>query len=192
MRSAFLLSLVLLGLNTILNAQIPAKKFDTTMKMGRVGYRVFINNKNAERNSLTITPVGFDKNVSEVSFEVKGRTNKAEVDDVNRDGFPDLVVYVFTNDSIPQGKVIGIASEKNEQIAPIGFPDILDDPKLRTGYKGFDTFMLLEGYLVRRFPVYSAEGVQTNMIRQIMYQVVPAERGGYKFKSLRMLDYNKQ
>jgi hypothetical protein len=104
---------------------------------------------------------------------------------------------VFTNDSIPKGNVIAISSEKNETVAPIVFPDIFDDPKLRVGYKGNDVFFLMEGYLVRRFPVYPVEGAPAaastgNLFRQIQYMVIPGDRGGSKFKPMRSYDFTKQ
>ncbi|MES2005104.1 MAG: hypothetical protein V4450_11315 [Bacteroidota bacterium] len=179
-------------------AQIPARKFDTSMKVGKTGYKLSCNNKNPDRNVVMITPIGFDKDVRDFSFEVKGRITKAEVDDINRDGFPDLVFYVFTIglDSLPKGNVIGISSEGNQSVALIGFPDIYDDPKLRIGYKGNDEFFLMEGYLVRRFPVAPAAGAPAPttpgvLYRQIQYMVVPGERGS-KFKPMRSYEFTKQ
>ena len=177
-------------------AQLPARRLDTTMKVGKIGYRVLCTNKSADRNNISITPIGFEKDVRDFSFEIKGRIGRAEVDDMNRDGVADLVLYVFNNDSIPKGSVIGIASEKNENIAAISFPDIFNDPKLRVGYKGNDVYFLMEGYLVRRFPVYPTEGgppapASGTLMRQVQYQVVPEERGGYKFKPLRSYDFTK-
>lgn len=193
-----LLAVILIMINLGSEAQgVPARKIDTTMKVGKTGYRLTCNNKSSERNTVTIGPLGFDKDVRDFSFEIKGRITRAEVDDINRDGYPDLVFYVFSNDSIPKGNVVAISSEKNETIAPIMFPDIFDDPKLRIGYKGNDVFFLMEGYLVRRFPVYPSEGTPaaaTNgtLMRQIQYQVVPGDRGGFKFKPMRSYEFTKQ
>jgi hypothetical protein len=178
------------------HAQLPARRLDTTMKVGKVGYRVSCTNKYPEKNNITITPIGFEKDVREFSFEIKGRIGISEVDDMNRDGFPDLVLYIVSNDSIPKTSVIGIASEKNESVTPISLPDIFNDPKLRIGYKGNDVFFLMEGYLVRRFPVYPTEGgppppATGTLMRQVQYQVIPEERGGYKFKAMRSYDFTK-
>ena len=198
MRFRLLLSFITIQLlHLSVSAQVPARKVDTTMKVGKVGYRIICKNSSAEKNIVSITPLGFDKDMREFSFEVKGRVTRGEVDDINRDGYPDLVFYVFSNDSIPRGSVIGITSEKNETVAPVSFPDIFDDPKLRVGYKGNDQFFLMEGILVRRFPVYPAEGAPANaqtgnLIRQIQYNVVPGERGGLRFKPGRSYDFVKQ
>lgn len=186
----------LIGGTLVCHAQNLSRKIDTSMKVGKAGYRVNCSNKNADKNSVTITPLGFESGSREFSFELKGRISKAEVDDINRDGFPDLVLYTFTNDSIPRGSVIAIASEKNESVTPIGFPDIFDDPKIRVGYKGNDQFFLMEGNLVRRFPVYPVEGAPAaaangNLMRQVHYSVIADERGNFKFKSTRSYDFTK-
>ncbi|NCT93214.1 MAG: hypothetical protein GXC72_02215 [Chitinophagaceae bacterium] len=191
--------LFLLGfaLMTLLGVQAQSKRFDTTMKVGKAGYRVTTRNNNPEKNMLTVEPLGFDANMREFSFEVKGRVARAEVDDLNRDNFPDLVIYLVTNDSIPKGNVVGISSDANTSVKPILFPDIIDDPKLRDGYKGYDQFMLMEGQLIRRFPLYTTDSTTqvitpTGKMRQVMYTIRPGERGSLKFFVQRSYDYNKQ
>ncbi len=189
----FLLWLFLAAATHSLMAQY--KRIDTTMKIGKSGYKVVCNNKNEDKNYITITPVGFTNSARDVSFEVKGKVKKAEVDDLNNDLFPDLVLYVYPPSEKEKGSVIGIASEKNESFVGIMFPDIVDDPKLRTGYQGYDQFTLLEGTLMRRFPVYTADSVgakPTGMYRQVQYTVVPGERGGLKFKVVRSYEFAKQ
>ena len=171
------------------------KRVDTTMKVGKAGYRVYCNNKSAEKNTITITPVGFESGVREISFEIKGRVLKAEADDFNNDGFPDMVIYVYTGVESVFGKVIGIYSDKNTGIRPINFPDIMDDPKLNVGYKGHDEFSLVEGKLMQRFPVYqkgdSTNFVPSGVIRQIQYRVMPGERESLKFAVLRSYEFKK-
>lgn len=175
------------------NAQ--ARKIDTIMKLGNVGFKLVCNNKNDEKNYVTVSPIGFSNGARDVSFEVKGRIRKAEVDDLNNDLYPDLVIYIYLNGTDDKGTVVGVSSVKNESFAGIGFPDIVDDPKLRTGYKGFDTFMLMEGTLMRRFPVFTADSVgaqRTGMYRQIQYRVSTGERGLLTFKPVRSYEFAKQ
>jgi hypothetical protein len=93
--------------------------------------------------------------------------------------------------------VVGISSDANTSVKPILFPDIIDDPKLRDGYKGYDQFMLMEGQLIRRFPLYTTDSTTqvitpTGKMRQVMYTIRPGERGSLKFFVQRSYDYNKQ
>lgn len=185
--------LILVFANVELKAQI--RKIDTIMKLGNVGFKLVCSNKNEDKNYVTISPIGFSNGARDVSFEVKGRIRKAEVDDLNNDFFPDMVIYVYLNGTEDKGTVVGVSSVKNESFAAIAFPDIVDDPKLRTGYKGFDTFMLMEGTLMRRFPVFTADSVgaqRTGMFRQIQYRVSPGERGLLTFKPVRSYEFAKQ
>jgi hypothetical protein len=189
------LVLLLLCFLTGIDAQ-PGRRFDTSMKIGKAGYKIFTNNKSPEKNSLTIGPIGFDNAVREVTIDIKGRINRAEVDDLNNDGFPDLILYVNTPGDKKKSIIIGVSSDKNTGFLPIYFPDILDDQKLRIGYVGYDEYSLMEGSVMRRFPVYNTTDTAnlkpTGMIRQIQYRVVNGEKGELKFKIARSFDFAKQ
>ena len=77
---------------TLLVAQ--GRRMDTTMKVGKAGFRVNCQNKSAEKNPITIYPVGFESEARDFSFELKGVLIGTEVDDLNKDGFPELLLYV--------------------------------------------------------------------------------------------------
>lgn len=179
---------------TVLMAQ--GRRIDTTMKVGKAGFRVNCYNKSAEKNPITIYPVGFESEARDFSFELKGVLIGTEVDDLNKDGFPDLLLYVASFDSLNKSSVIAISSQENKSVAPIVFPDILDDPRLRDGYKGADKYMLLEGVLMRTYPLYEkdANGVQqpTGKMRRLMYRVAPGEQGTSKFVVARFYDFQKK
>ncbi|WP_026768248.1 hypothetical protein [Asinibacterium sp. OR53] len=172
-----------------------SRRIDTTLKIGKVGYRITCSNRNPEKNDATINPIGFENQAREFSIEIKGRIKKAEIDDLNNDGFPDVVLYVFSGDSLQKGTVIGISSDKNQSVNPIILPDVLDDQKLREGYRGFDDFNLMEGTLMRRYPLYLTDSLgahPTGKMRQVLYRVVPGERNMLKFKVIRSYEYTKQ
>jgi hypothetical protein len=174
----------------------PGRRYDSTLKLGKAGFKVSCNNKGLEKNNLSIAPVGFENGARDVTFEVKGRVNKAEVDDLNMDGFPDLIIYVNLPGDKSKLNIIAVSSDKNQGFLPIYFPDILDDPKIKSGYKGGDEYYLMEGNLVRRFPVFNMQDTAniqpTGMYRQVMYRVIYGERGELKFKVARSYDYARQ
>ena len=182
--------LVVLFLVICSTAQAQYKRFDTTMKYTSAGYRVYASNKTAEKNNVTISLIGFsNKAQRDASFEIKGILKGAAVDDFNNDGFPDLVLQVYKGKDTEMGSIIAIASEKNESIRPIYFPDILDDAKLRSGYRGNDKFVLIEGTLMRSFPVFDTSDSSAvkplGILRHIQYRVFTAENNSLKFKVLR-------
>jgi len=196
MRSMFIRTLfyAIVLIPTLLVAQ--GRRMDTTMKVGKAGFRINCYNKSAEKNPITIYPIGFESEARDFSFELKGVLIGTEVDDLNKDGFPELLLYVAPQDSLNKSSVIAISSQENKSVAPIVFPDILDDPRLRDSYKGSDKYMLLEGVLMRTYPLYEkdANGVQqpTGKMRRLMYRVAPGEQGTSKFVVARFYDFQKK
>ena len=167
------------------------KKIDTTAKLGDAGYRVSCNNKKDDENSLSISPVGF-KGARPIYFNIKGKVSKIIVDDLNDDGYPDLLVLIYTGANNEIGNVVGITSNQNTDIMPVFFPDIYNDPKLREGYKGHDEFAVVVGTLLRTFPIYKPGDTDTPSggKRVVQYKIDKGENGRLTFKMLRT--YEKQ
>lgn len=165
------------------------KKYDSTLKIGKVGFRVSCTNKSLSQNSLNIKPIGFKSEAREVNLELKARVISAEIDDLNKDGFADLIIYILE----PSGKtnLFCVSSKNDEMMQPIYFPDISNDFKLNKGYRGGDEYKLVEGILFRKFPIYDADTtikVPTKKVRQIMYRVIDGERGILNFKAFKDFD----
>jgi len=145
-----------LGSTATLSAQTKKyRRYDSTLKLNKAGYHLYSNNKLDDNNEVTISPIGFDNGAREMSFIIKGRLVLAEVDDLNNDGFPDVVMYAKSSAPNEKGYLYAISSEENRSFRPIAFPDITDDAKLSKGYRGHDEFSLLETTLMRKFPIYS-------------------------------------
>lgn len=164
-------------------------KYDSTLKIGKVGYRISCYNKVNYKNSLTIKPIGFKSEARDVALELKGRVISAEIDDLNMDGFPEVVIYMLTSDN--RTTILCISSKDNERMVPIIFPDITNDANLSKGYRGQDEFKLVEGVLFRKFPIFETDTTikePTNKLRQIMYRVTVEEQGALKFKVLKSFD----
>jgi hypothetical protein len=166
------------------------KKTDTTLKIGKAGYRIICNNKDAERNEMDIKPIGFDKDAHESILFVKGRINRSEIDDLNNDGFPDLMIYTVSGPRGQYGNAYAIVSLANKSFTPVGLPDVELDAKYRDGYRGYDEFTLLEGTLMRKFPIYKSDDKDkpTGGRRVIQYQMTGTENTGFKFKVLHSFD----
>ncbi len=164
-------------------------KYDSTMKIGKSGYRISCINKAIDRNILNIRPIGFKPEVREVSLELKGRVTNAEIDDLNMDGFPDIIIYILDKEG--RSTILSVSSQANERLIPIFFPDITNDMVLSKGYRGKDEFKLVEGILFRKFPIFESDTtikLPTNKIRQILYRVEQGERDSWKFKSFKTFD----
>ena len=174
---------------TALHVQSQTKKFDTTVKFGDNGYRVICSNKNAEKNDVSVSPVGFNPTGAKPEFTVVGKVTKAMSDDFNDDGRPDLAICVFTGPNLEIGSVVGISYNADKNFEGIYFPDIYLDAKIREGYKGHDEFSVLTGTLMRKFPIYlpSDTDKPTGGTRTIQYKAMP-DKGHLSFKVLRWFD----
>lgn len=191
MRYPLFLTFVLIAFAA--NSQFVVSKYDSTLKIGKAGYRISCFNKLVDRNILNLRPIGFKQEAREVSFELKGRVTGAEIDDLNLDGFPDLLIYFLDKDSKPS--ILSVSSKNNESLMPIYFPDITNDMVLSKGYRGGDEYKLIEGILFRKFPVFEADTAikkPTNKVRQIMYRVVEGDQGTWKFKAFKSFDMTKE
>jgi hypothetical protein len=162
------------------------KKIDTTASFGGIGYRVQCNNKSSDDNLVAITPKGFGKDVRDISFSIRGKLHKILVDDLNEDGFPDLLLCVYNGPNGELGNIVSVASGGTNSLIPVKFPDIYSDPKLSEGYKGHDQFTVLVGTLLQSFPVYKTGDTDTPTggTKVIQYKMMKAENG-YTFKVLR-------
>jgi hypothetical protein len=166
-------------------------KIDSTLKIGKAGYRVDCRNKSVTQNPLSVKPVGFESGARDVSFTLKGRVASAQVDDLNRDGYPDLVLFIYSDSNASSGTVYGFISEANKEIIPCVLPDASMNPKISTGYKGHDQFTLMEGTLLQRFPIYNKDDNKdkpTGGNRVVLYQLAKGERGSYKFNLIKSYD----
>ncbi|MGC8751294.1 FG-GAP repeat protein [Hydrotalea sp.] len=165
-------------------------KFDSTVLYGKVGYRVRCNNKDANNNLASIKLIGFS-GARDPEFFVKGVIKQIAIDDFNNDGYPDLMINVYNGPNEQYGNVITLISSENKSISVAGFPDILNDPKLRVGYKGNDHFQIMQGLLMRSYPLYSSNdstATYTGKKRFIQYQLVKEEGDRMSFKPMHVYE----
>lgn len=172
-------------------AQVIFPKIDTTVKVGKVGYHVLCKNRKYDQNELSVRPVGFDNAAKEMDFIIRGRVAKAEIDDLNGDGYPDVVLYIYMDSSAVYGTVYAFVSKANKSIIPCFLPDPVMDGQINQGYKGHDQFSLMEGYLLEKFPIFKAgddKDKPSGGMRAILYQLVPDEGDRFKFQKVRNYD----
>lgn len=182
------LFLAITGVFATVNAQV--KKIDTTATMGSIGYRVQCSNKSESENQVSISPKGFDKDARDLSFMIRGRLRKILVDDLNGDGYPDLVLCIYGGINGEMGIINCIASSGNKSFIPVRFPDIYSDVKISEGYKGHDEFTTMVSTLMQSFPIYKPGDTDTATggTRVVQYKVMNGENGSLAFKILRSYD----
>src|ERR1700761_910228 len=185
----FILGLLFCG---TAHAQITFEKIDTTMKMGKSGFRVNCRNNNVTTNQLSIRPIGFESPASEtINIPMRGRIASLDVDDLNRDGQADLVLFLYTDSAATHGTAFALISDGKTTLNPCALNDPTFDGKINSGYRGHDQYTLLEGTDLLRLPLYKQadkDDQPTGGRRVVQYNFTKDENGRYKFNILRTYD----
>jgi hypothetical protein len=117
-----------------------------------------------------------------VREELFGSITGRDVEDLNSDGRPELLLFVTSAGSGSYGSVMAWSASKGHTLLPITMPDL--SGKLAQGYMGHDQFAVVETTLMRRFPIYRPGDTNTQPTggtRQIGYKLVAGE-AGFLFK----------
>jgi hypothetical protein len=174
------------------NAQITFNKIDTTMKIGKYGFEVNTRNRDIKSNKLSIKPLGYENPADQtMNFPIRGRVSAVQVDDLNNDGIADLILFIYSDSAAIHGTVMALISDGDKSILPCPLTDPALEGRINTGYRGHDTFSMLEGTLLLRFPVYKPtdkDDQPTGGKRTVQFNVIRGESGGYKFNILRFYD----
>ncbi len=83
-----------------------------------------------------------------------GTVTGASVGDLNRDGYPEVYVFITSAGSGSYGSIIAYASNRNQSMTPVTMQDLPDDAAVLAGYLGHDRYELGDDVLLRSFPVY--------------------------------------
>ena len=106
-----------------------------------------------------------------------GWYTKAEVEDLNSDGSPELVLFFNVyKDGMMQAFARGFSVNAKKSMSMIAMPE-LTESQLQ-GFHGEDELALVENVLVWRFPLYQKQGeewTQTGKTRQIQYKLQEGE-----------------
>ena len=162
-------------------AAIPAVPvgFDRQLELNGIGFHVTSPNV-AAGNAVSVAPAGLEIDNSPFTTDADGAVTGAEVADLDADGSPEVYVYVTSTDDAERGSVVAFSANKRKSLSSIYLPPIADTPAAAKGYQGHDDFAVVEGSLVRRFPIYAGEGLgaaPTGKARQLQYKLVPGEAG---------------
>jgi len=153
--------------------------FDKQLELNGIGFHVTSPNV-AASNTVDVTPAGLEIDNSPFTWDADGAVTGAEVADLDADGSPEIYVYVTSTDADARGSVVAFSANKRKSLSSIYLPPMAETPAAAQGYQGHDDFAVVEGSLVRRFPIYAGEGVgaaPTGKTRQLQYKLVPGEAG---------------
>lgn len=136
---------------------------------------------NGSLQTLKIKPTGLKlKNSNkEIILSDIDKVSNAEIEDLDSDGFPEILIYTKSAGSGSYGNVIGYSVNKGgKSLSQISFPDIYKDSKASKGYMGHDEFAIVETTFCRRFKEYNdtdSNAKPTGKTKQIQYKLKNGE-----------------
>jgi hypothetical protein len=131
-------------------------------------------------NRLSIEPTGLAAGDARIEQEIDGTVQRAEIADLDSDGWPELFVYVSSAGSGSYGSVVAYAVNNGKSMTPIYLPPIAAADSTSRGYMGHDEFAVVENRLVQRFPVYregDTNSAPSGGMRQLQYRLTRGEAG---------------
>ena len=173
--------------------QIDQRVFIKTLSLQNIGFDVSTTGEGSMQQ-LTIQPFGLKIDNRKITKEIEGFVTNAEIEDLNSDGFPELLIYTTSAGSGSYGNVIGYSVNAGKSISEIYFPPIAENPKANKGYMGHDEFAIVETSLVQRFKIYKegdTNSKPTGNIRQIQYKLKDGE-ASRKFIIDKIIEYSEQ
>jgi hypothetical protein len=151
--------------------------FNQTMALQGITFQVKSSGEGSQQQ-LTITTKGAKPAIKPIHQTVNGRVVGARVADLNGNGTPEIYVFVQGAGSGSYGELVAYAVTPGRDLSPIYLPDL--SGAMAQGYQGHDQFEVVEGCLVRRFPIYKpgdSNAKATGGERQICYKLQSGEAG---------------
>ena len=151
--------------------------FQKTLSLQNMSFDIKVSGEGSIKQ-LSIQPTGLEKDNQKINLEIEGQVTDAEVEDLNSDGSPEILIYTISAGSGSYGNVIGYSVNNGKTMSPIYFPDLFENKEASLGYMGHDEFTIIETTLARRFPIYNEGDTNDNPTggtRQIEYKLKDGE-----------------
>ena len=175
MKSTFLL-FSLIVLTSFLWACIAQNKSDEffiqTEDMEGIRFEVKTYIEDDQR-MLQIKSNGLSAVNENAAFPIDGKVLSAEVADLNSDGYPELLIFLSSENNC--GDVIAYSVNNGKSMSQIYFPSLDLHGNLDDGYEGCDSYKIVNNTLQREFPIYNSNHHTTGQLRQIEYTLVDGE-----------------
>ena len=152
-----------------------AASFHSSLSLQGIRFQVQSSGEGSQQH-LTITTTGARPPIKPIHQTVNGRVVGAEVADLNGNGTPEIYVYVQGAGSGSYGELVAYAVGSGSDLSPIDLQELTGSAA--QGYRGHDQFRVVEGCLVRLFPIYKpgdSNAQATGGERQICYKLKAGE-----------------
>ena len=151
--------------------------FQKTLTLQNISFDIKTTGEGSIRQ-LSVQPKGLEIDNQNMTLKIDGQVVNAEIEDLNSDGSPEILIYTRSLGSGSYGNVIGYSVNNGKSISQIYFPELSDNKEANIGYMGHDEFAIIETSLARRFPIYKNGDTNNNPtggMRQIQYKLKDGE-----------------
>jgi len=125
---------------------------------------------------LVIETFGLKNKTNPIHIDLKNQmVVDAEVEDLNADGSPELLVYTSVMQRNEPVQVIGFSVNNGKSMSMITMPELKASPEAFKGYRGRDECRIVENRLVRRFPLAGKSKDGYPLYRFVTYKMVEGE-----------------
>ena len=157
--------------------QEPKITFQKKLKLQGISFSITATGEGSIKQ-LSIQPSGLEIDNREILMDIDGQVANAEIEDLNSDGFPELMIYTMSAGSGSYGNVIAYSVNNGKSVSQVYLPDLSENSQASAGYMGHDEFSIVETRLGRRFPIYKeadSNSKPTGGTRQITYRLEDGE-----------------
>jgi hypothetical protein len=126
---------------TLNTSQISNFTFDQELKLQGITFEI----KATEQNPYTVLSLGtkgLETDSTPIVHKVDGGYIKSEIEDLNSDGWPEIVIYFNSFGPEMKASLIGYSVNNGKSISQISMPEISEAAS--TGYQGQDEFAIVE------------------------------------------------
>ena len=150
-----------------------------TLSSGPVSFQLHAT-ETGSLNTLTLATRGLEHDAGPDSIELDGSAYRAQLADLDGNGWPEVYVYVSSAGSGSYGSLVAYAVNNGKSATPIYLPPLDVDAREHAGYQGHDVFHVAESRLIRRYPIYldgDTNAQASGGTRQVEYRLVAGEAG---------------
>ncbi|GAA4823507.1 hypothetical protein [Algivirga pacifica] len=155
------------------STQIDQTQFSKHLNLQGVDFNVKSLSKEGVQQ-LEIMTAGLPNSFQETMAIENQEVVAAEVEDLNSDGSPELLVFTVAKGPNEEAMVYAFSVNNGQSMSSVYFEPTKQNMKVNEGYEGHDEFAVVENRLVQRFPIYN-QGKLTGTIKQISYRLKDGE-----------------
>ena len=158
--------------------QVDPALYSKVLMLQGIGFNVS-SIKEAGANVLKVFTFGLQESEFNETIQIDEFTvYDAEVEDLNSDGSPELIVFAKGEEPNQKGTVYAFSVNNKKSMSMVYFQPTEENNQINKGYSGFDEFTIMETKLAQRFPIYQEDDSleePSGGMRQVTYRLVDGE-----------------